>query len=106
SRRSWRSRRSRAPTRAARSASARPSSPTSCAPGKEYSPLPLTAAPCSGFMSHPQGRECDMAVDEAKLNEFMGKAVGDLGAAMSAVLVVIGDKLGLYKALAEAGPST
>ena len=42
-----------------------------------------------------------MAIDEAKLNAFMGKAVGDIGAALSAALVVIGDKLGLYKALAE-----
>ncbi len=42
-----------------------------------------------------------MAVDEDKLNAFVGKAVGDLGAAMSAVLVLIGDELGLYAALAE-----
>ncbi len=41
-----------------------------------------------------------MQVDETRLNEFMGKAVGDLGAAMSAALVRIGDRLGLYKALA------
>src|SRR5437762_8074799 len=46
-----------------------------------------------------------MAIDEAKLNEFMGRAVGDIGAALSAALVVVGDKLGLYKALAM-GPST
>ena len=46
-----------------------------------------------------------MPVDEAKLNQFLGKAVGDFGAAMSAVLVLLGDKLGLYKALAE-GPAT
>ena len=43
-----------------------------------------------------------MAVNEDKLNEFLGKAIGDLGAAMSAVLVLIGDELGLYAALAEA----
>jgi 2-polyprenyl-3-methyl-5-hydroxy-6-metoxy-1,4-benzoquinol methylase len=43
-----------------------------------------------------------MAVDEDKLNAFLGKAVGDLGAAMSAALVLIGDELGLYSALAEA----
>jgi SAM-dependent methyltransferase len=36
----------------------------------------------------------------------MGKAVMDMGAAMHAVLVVIGDKLGLYKAMAGAGPVT
>lgn len=42
-------------------------------------------------------------IDEAKLNDFMGKAVMDMGAAMHATLVVIGDKLGLYKAMAGAG---
>ncbi len=47
-----------------------------------------------------------MSIDEAKLNEFIGKAVGDIGAALSAALVVMGDKLGLYRALAEAGPLT
>jgi 2-polyprenyl-3-methyl-5-hydroxy-6-metoxy-1,4-benzoquinol methylase len=47
-----------------------------------------------------------MAIDENKLNQFMGKVVGDVGAAMSAALVVIGDKLGLYRALAKDGPST
>jgi 2-polyprenyl-3-methyl-5-hydroxy-6-metoxy-1,4-benzoquinol methylase len=46
-----------------------------------------------------------MAVDEQRLNAFLGKAVGDLGAAVSAVLVSIGDELGLYKALAT-GPLT
>ena len=42
-----------------------------------------------------------MAIDEAKLNDFMGKFVGDLGAVMHAATVVVGDKLGLYKALAD-----
>lgn len=41
-----------------------------------------------------------MAIDQDKLNAFLGKAVGDLGAAMSAVLMSIGDELGFYKALA------
>jgi SAM-dependent methyltransferase len=45
-------------------------------------------------------------IDEKKLNEFMGRAVGDIGAGISAALVVIGDKLGLYKAMAAAGPVT
>ena len=44
-------------------------------------------------------------VDEQRLNAFLGKAVGDLGAAVSAVLVSIGDELGFYKALKE-GPLT
>jgi 2-polyprenyl-3-methyl-5-hydroxy-6-metoxy-1,4-benzoquinol methylase len=43
-----------------------------------------------------------MQVDENRLNAFLGKAVGDLGAAISAVLVSIGDELGFYKALAAA----
>ena len=42
-----------------------------------------------------------MAIDETKLNDFMGRFVGDLGAVMHAATVVVGDKLGLYKALAE-----
>jgi 2-polyprenyl-3-methyl-5-hydroxy-6-metoxy-1,4-benzoquinol methylase len=45
-------------------------------------------------------------IDEDKLNAFMGRAVGDIGAAMSAALVLIGDELGLYKAMAAAGPIT
>jgi SAM-dependent methyltransferase len=44
-------------------------------------------------------------MDMNKLHEFVGKVVGDVGAAMSAVLVVMGDKLGLWKALSEA-PAT
>jgi 2-polyprenyl-3-methyl-5-hydroxy-6-metoxy-1,4-benzoquinol methylase len=38
---------------------------------------------------------------EARLHEFLGKAVADLGAAASAVLISIGDELGYYKALAK-----
>jgi hypothetical protein len=44
-----------------------------------------------------------MAVNTDKLNVFVGQFVGDLGAAVHAGMVVIGEKLGLYKALAE-GP--
>jgi SAM-dependent methyltransferase len=40
-------------------------------------------------------------VDEDRLNEFMGRFVGDLGAALSAANVVIGDRLGLYKAMGD-----
>ena len=46
------------------------------------------------------------ALDLDKLNAFAGQMVGDLGGAMTAALVVLGDRLGLYKALAKAGPST
>jgi SAM-dependent methyltransferase len=47
-----------------------------------------------------------MAIDEAKLNEFLGRFVGDLGASVHAANAAIGDKLGLYKLLAKAGPCT
>jgi 2-polyprenyl-3-methyl-5-hydroxy-6-metoxy-1,4-benzoquinol methylase len=43
-------------------------------------------------------------LNEAKLNDFMNKAVGDMGAAMMASLIAIGDKLGLYKAMASGKP--
>jgi SAM-dependent methyltransferase len=46
-----------------------------------------------------------MAVDEKKLGEFMGRFVGDLGAVLHAPLIVLGDKLGLYRELAK-GPLT
>jgi ubiquinone/menaquinone biosynthesis C-methylase UbiE len=45
-----------------------------------------------------------MALDEAKLMEFVFSAVGDLGASMAAGNVVVGDKLGLYRGLAQ-GPA-
>ena len=45
------------------------------------------------------------ALDMDRLNAFIGRFVGDLGAAVHAGMVVIGDKLGLYKALAS-GPMT
>ena len=45
-----------------------------------------------------------MAINEARLNEFMGRFVNDLGAVAHAATVVVGDQLGLYKKLAE-GPA-
>jgi SAM-dependent methyltransferase len=47
-----------------------------------------------------------MAVSEERLMEFVGQAVGDLGAALTATLVNVGDQLGLYRAMAGAGPMT
>jgi SAM-dependent methyltransferase len=46
------------------------------------------------------------AVDMAKLEKFIGGAVGDLAATAHAALVVVGDQLGLYRAMANAGPLT
>jgi 2-polyprenyl-3-methyl-5-hydroxy-6-metoxy-1,4-benzoquinol methylase len=45
-------------------------------------------------------------IDEDKMNAFLGKVVGDFGAALSSSLVYIGQKLGLYKELAQAGSVT
>jgi SAM-dependent methyltransferase len=42
-------------------------------------------------------------VDEAKLEGFVGQVVTDMGAAMNAVLVMIGEDLGLWEAMAGAG---
>ena len=46
-----------------------------------------------------------MTIDEGRLNEFLGRFVGDLGATVAAGAVVLGDRLGLYRGLA-AGPAT
>lgn len=45
-----------------------------------------------------------MDVNPDKLNAFMGKLIGDVGAAMNASLMLVGDKLGLYRTLAQQGP--
>jgi hypothetical protein len=45
-----------------------------------------------------------MALDEGKLMEFVFSAVGDLGATMAAGNVVVGERLGLYRGLAQ-GPA-
>ena len=45
-----------------------------------------------------------VAIDADKLQEFVFKAVGEVGATLNTALVVMGDKLGLYRALAGAGP--
>ncbi len=44
------------------------------------------------------------AVDMDKLQDFVFRAVGEVGATLNTALVVMGDKLGLYRALADAGP--
>jgi SAM-dependent methyltransferase len=42
-------------------------------------------------------------IDEGRLEQFVGQLVGELGATLNAALVVIGDELGLYRALDGAG---
>jgi SAM-dependent methyltransferase len=43
-------------------------------------------------------------IDPQKLEAFMGQAVTDMGAVISAPLFLIGERMGLYKAMAGAGP--
>jgi len=45
-------------------------------------------------------------IDQDKMMEFVGKVVGDFGASLSSVLGFIGQKLGLYKALADSNGMT
>jgi SAM-dependent methyltransferase len=47
--------------------------------------------------------QIDEQVDAEKLEQFVFGAVGEVGATLNAALVVMGDKLGLYRALAEGG---
>jgi SAM-dependent methyltransferase len=46
------------------------------------------------------------SVNVDALNRLLGQMVNDLGAAVNGALIVLGDELGLYKALAEIGPAT
>lgn len=45
-------------------------------------------------------------LNEEKMNAFLGKVLGDFGAALSSSLAYIGQKLGLYKAMADQAPVT
>lgn len=44
-------------------------------------------------------------INETALQNLVGKMVGDLGAVVSGALVVLGDRLGLYRTLVEVGPA-
>ena len=46
------------------------------------------------------------SIDPKKLEEFAMKAVSDMGSSLSAMMVILGEKLGLYKALQRNGPMT
>lgn len=47
-----------------------------------------------------------MTTDQTRLEAFLHKMVSDMGAAAIGSLVLLGDKLGLYKTIAQAGPIT
>ncbi len=44
-------------------------------------------------------------IDPGRLNSFLGSMLDDMGATLNAALVVVGDRLGLYKVLAGLGPA-
>lgn len=46
------------------------------------------------------------SIDSKKLEEFVMKAVADMGSSLSAMMVMLGERLGLYKALQQKGPLT
>jgi len=48
----------------------------------------------------------EAAIDQVKLEAFVGKALGDTSGLMTTVLAAIGDRLGLFKNLAAHGPAT
>src|SRR5688572_22953876 len=45
-------------------------------------------------------------IDEAALMDIVNRSVGDFGAMLSGTLLAIGDKLGLFRAIADAGSVT
>ncbi len=47
-----------------------------------------------------------MAIDEKRLDEFVGRFAGDLGAVLHAATVLVGDRLGLYAAMGAEQPVT
>src|SRR3954454_22883959 len=66
----------------------------------------IAARAWGGAAAHPGRRPSERTfMDENKLNEFLGRFVGDLGATIAAGSVVVGHRLGLYEALAAA-PAT
>ena len=47
-----------------------------------------------------------IALDEERLEAFIGRVVDEIGAALNVPLTVIGDRLGLYRAMADSAPVT
>ncbi len=45
-------------------------------------------------------------LDQAKMEAFMGKALGDFAGAYTALMCALGDRVGLFKDLATNGPTT
>src|SRR5439155_17132092 len=79
---------------------------------QRHVPLDALWRPSGAFwvraeMEEPSGqRSAAMAIDEAKLEAVMGKVVTELGAGLGFPLHRLGDQLGIWKAMAGAGPLT
>jgi SAM-dependent methyltransferase len=58
----------------------------------------------SGFI--PDMNASKLNVNPDKLNAFLGRALNDMGAAFQTALIITGERLGLYKAMAGAGALT
>src|SRR3954449_11538335 len=64
---------------------------------------PLASPETSEQEDHMAAIQDPVAVDGDKLEQFVFRAVEEVGATLNAALVVMGDKLGLYRAMAGAG---
>ena len=62
------------------------------------------AAPATG--QHRPPTIDPAAIDPDKVMAFVFRAIDEIGATLNAALVVMGDKLGYYRALADLGPAT
>ncbi len=63
------------------------------------------ALPSFGLV-HFERTDHATSIDESRLHDLLGRAIVDFGAVSIAPLVLIGDRLGLYRALASDGPAT
>ena len=57
-------------------------------------------------MTSTTERQTEQAIDGDRLMSFVFRAVDEVGATLNAALVVVGDELGYYRALADGGPLT
>jgi SAM-dependent methyltransferase len=58
------------------------------------------------FRRNKRNSEMSIAINQAKLDDFLGKVVADLSAGYGGVMISLGEKLGLYRSMAGAGPIT
>jgi SAM-dependent methyltransferase len=63
----------------------------------------MSTTSSSSSSSNTTASTSSTTIDNEKLQQFMGKVLSDFGGATSAILVYIGDKLGLYKAMSDFG---